>query len=413
MLKTTMRLKKMILLFAVPILVTSMVFFTLPFNDLRATKPSAVETQQENLGCLRPVSENFFTANKASKKTKKFSRKADYFPESRLRVDTSKDEQKCPDLYRIARDMLNGEKIKLPHETNRTRWKFREPVDFNVLSKTNLHWNHPWEQGDSVETRRRFEHYNVTASTMRARKYLITYGHNCCKESKIRAVNKAIDVAKVDYAETFDLSDISVPFQISHSKILRRRKGAGYWLWKPYIILKTLLTKMNDGDMLMYNDAGTYWIKDAGPIVKVCMETKHNIVSFHQPYQESEYSKRDAFVLMDMDDPRVYQKGQTQRMDGFIVLMKTCKTIQFAMEFLAYTADGRITTDDKNVMGKPNFPNFKGNRHGHTVFSLLTKKWGVLELRDPCTCGRNGFGRDYGHASGPYYQLYVNDRNLN
>ena len=138
MLKRTMRLrKKTIFLSAVLILFTSLLSFTLPFYDARATKPNAVEIQQENLGCLRPVSENFFTANEASKKTWKFSRKADHFTESRLRVNTSKDEQKCPDLYRIARDMLNGEKIMLPHEMNRTRWKFREPVHFDVLSKTN------------------------------------------------------------------------------------------------------------------------------------------------------------------------------------------------------------------------------------------------------------------------------------
>ena len=90
--------------------------------------------------------------------------------------------------------------------------------------------------------------------------------------------------------------------------------------------------------------------------------------------------------------------------------MKSCTTIQFVMEYLTYSTDRRIVSDDKNVMGKENFDGFEGNRHDQSIFSLLTKKWGILELRDPCTCGRNTFTQDYKYASGPYHSMYVNDR---
>jgi hypothetical protein len=306
--------------------------------------------------------------------------------------------------------MLNGEKIKLPYETNHTRWKFRESIDLDVLAKTHLHWNHPWDQGDSAETRRKLQIYNVSARTIPGTKYLISYGHNCCEMSKERAVNQAVEVGKVDFAEALDLSALSVPFQIAHQNLLRQRKGAGYWLWKPYIILKTLLTKLNDGDLLIYHDAGAYFIKDLGPLYKACMDAKPNVLTFHQPYLERMFSRRDAFILMGMDKPQVYEKRQTQRMAGLQVYMKSCTTIQFLMEYLAYSSDRRIISDDKNVMGKENFKGFVGNRHDQTVFSLLSKKWGIVELRDPCTCGRNHFNKDHKYASGPYHSMYVNDR---
>lgn len=326
-------------------------------------------------------------------------------------VDTSRDKKKCPNLYEIAWEMLDGTRIKLPSETKKTRWNFRERGDLNVLATTKLLWTPPWKSSNVADMIKKLQRYNVTARTVKARKILLTYGHNCCEASKEFAVNEAIDTAKVDYAEALDLSALSLPFQISHSNVLRRRKGAGYWLWKPYIILKTMLTKMNDGDMLIYQDAGSHFVSDAGPLFKLCMAAKHNILSFHLSYQESQYSKRDAFVLMGMDEPRVYQKGQTQRMANLIVLMKTCKTIQFMMEYLAYTSDARITTDDKNVMGLPNLPNFKANRHDQTVFSLLSKKWGIEELRNPIKCHHSGCDKGYNYAFGPYFQLYVHDRN--
>ena len=111
-----------------------------------------------------------------------------------------------------------------------------------------------------------------------------------------------------------------------------------------------------------------------------------------------------------MDDPIVYGEHQHQRLANFIVAMKNCETIQYFMEYLAYTMDFRIVNDKDNVMGKPNFPGFLGNRHDQTVHSLLSKKWGIVELRDPCECGRNGFDNRGGYSSGPYTALYVHDR---
>ncbi|CAB4032220.1 Hypothetical predicted protein, partial [Paramuricea clavata] len=378
-------------------------------HKLKSSKATSKKVLHHNSECKISDLKSYLSRS-LPKNPSTYSRKADHFPESRLNADTTNDERKCPELYEIARAMLDGEKIGLPCETNHTRWKFRERVDLDVLTKTYFHWNYPWQQGDSAETRRKLQRYNVSARTIPARKYLVTYGHNCCEMSKNRAVNQGIDVGKVDYAEALDLSHLSVPFQISHQNLLRQRKGAGYWLWKSYIILKTLLTKLNDGDLLIYHDAGAYFVKDIGPLFKLAMDANPSVLAFHQPYRERLFTKRDAYVLMGMDEPRVYQNKQNQRMAGLQVYMKSCATIQFVMEYLAYSTDRRIVSDDKNVMGKPNFEGFVGNRHDQSIFSLLTKKWGILELRDPCTCGRNKFTQDYKYASGPYSSMYVNDR---
>ena len=52
------------------------------------------------------------------------------------------------------------------------------------------------------------------------------------------------------------------------------------------------------------------------------------------------YSKRDAFILLDMDNPIVYASDQTQRLAHLIVAMKNCETIQYFMEYLAYIYNG-------------------------------------------------------------------------
>ena len=328
-----------------------------------------------------------------------------------VQVDTVEDETNCPDLYKVARDLLNGLKVQLPSETNNTLWKFRKRIDLSKLKKTHLRWNHPWKQGDPKQAQELFQRYNVSAKTMKQRKILITYGHNCCNGSKSRAVESAINDAKMDYAEALDLSTVSVPFQMSHKDILRMHRGAGYWLWKPYIILQALLYKLNDGDLLVYQDSGSYFNKDIGPLLKLCQDQKPSILTFSLPFKERSYSKRDAFVLMGMDDPIVYAKDEEQRLANLIVAMKNCESIQYFMEYLAYAMDSRINTDRENVLGKPNYESFIENRHDQTVHSLLSKKWGILSFRDPCACPRNHFNRLGRYASGPYESLYVHDRN--
>ena len=52
-----------------------------------------------------------------------------------------------------------------------------------------------------------------------------------------------------------DLKDDG-PFWEKHGHFIETHwRGYGHWIWKPYIILKTLLS-MNDGDLLMYLDSG-------------------------------------------------------------------------------------------------------------------------------------------------------------
>ena len=324
-------------------------------------------------------------------------------------VNTTKDEKKCPDLYKLAKKILNGLKVKLPFETNNTFWKFRERIDLNKLRETKLRWNHPWEQSNSKQTMEFLRRYNVSANTIRRRKILITYGHNCCNGSKSRAVKAAINFGKMDYAEALDLKTLPIPFQLSHRNIMRMGRGAGYWLWKPYILLQALLYKLNDGDLLVYQDSGSYLSKDIGPLLRLCQDQKPSILTFSLLSKERSFSKRDAFVVMGMDDPIVYD-GE-QRLANLIVAMKNCESVQYFMEYLAYAADVRVNTDRENVLGKPNLQSFIENRHDQTVHSLLSKKWGILTFRDPCACHRNRFDKRGRYASGPYQSLYVHDRN--
>ena len=312
---------------------------------------------------------------------------------------------KCKRLYEAASDMLyNGEPVLLPFETNDTRWRFRKRGNLDYLRTISLRWNKT--SATNFKARNFADYANTKSKDIKAKKYFITFACDCCKKSKVKAVNSARNPGGFDFATVHDIGSLSAKFRYTHSAILRKTRGCGYWLWKPYIILKTLIESMSDNDLLMYQDAGAHIIRDVGPLLKLVQELDPGILVFHTQFLEKVFTKRDAYVLMGMDDERVYDSYQ--RMASFVILRKNCQSLQFVMEWLAYASDPRILTDIDNQMDKPNLATFRENRHDQTVLSLLSKKWQLDEFRDPSQYGN--IDKKLMYTLGPYKQLVFHTR---
>jgi hypothetical protein len=314
-------------------------------------------------------------------------------------------ENMCGGLYDIARHMLSGSQIPLPFTTNDTRWKFYKGKNPNLLDEALLIWNSEGEM--SKEVRAFINLYNKTkAKDIKVRKHFITFANECCHMSKLKAVMSALYPGGFDKTKIHDLSSLSAGFKRTHSKILTHIRGSGYWLWKPYIILKTLVQNMAAGEILMYQDSGAYLIQDTGPLLKLCEHTKYGILLFYITFLEQHYSKRDAFVLMHMDNQHVYQTFQSSA--SFMLFQKNCMSLQFVMEWLAYASDPRLITDMDNTLGKQNLPGFREHRHDQSILSLLSKKWQIMAYRTP-----SQYGNMLGYKAGPYSQIIMHNRNRN
>lgn len=182
--------------------------------------------------------------------------------------------------------------------------------------------------------------------------------------------------------------DIDKEFYRKSEKILAQKRGGGYWLWKPYIVKKTL-EQLNEGEFLIYSDSGACYINNIELLVN-CMVTEKTdimIFSLDNNLKERNWSKRDAFMLMDCDYEEYY--NTPQRLAGFLIIQKTSFTDEFISEWLKYAQDPRIITDQENCMGKENYSGFKENRHDQTILSLLSKKYGLKAFRDPSTLTSN------------------------
>jgi hypothetical protein len=103
---------------------------------------------------------------------------------------------------------------------------------------------------------------------------------------------------KFDSVLEYNFSDIDEEtLALNKENLKYHNKGAGNYFWKAYIVEKAL-NKINENDYLMYADSGSFFLKSVLPLVKH-METKNkDILCFRLPLIEKQWTKRDAFLLM-------------------------------------------------------------------------------------------------------------------
>lgn len=193
-----------------------------------------------------------------------------------------------------------------------------------------------------------------------------------------------------------------------HTDISQYRRGAGFWMWKPYIILKTF-EQLNEGDFVFYMDSGTDIINDLTPLFNLC-EQNNGFLFFEnrsgnptgQIWKNNLWTKRDCFILMGCDELKYYTASQV---DGaYILLQKNKHTIKFLNEYFNYCTDRRIITDEPNTLGS-NLPEFIDHRHDQSILSLLVCKNEFKLYPQPSEVG-NGHRPD----NSPYQQVFLHHR---
>jgi hypothetical protein len=90
-------------------------------------------------------------------------------------------------------------------------------------------------------------------------------------------------------------------FYSENKAILDLERGAGYWLWKPFIISETL-KEMEEGDCLIYSDSGIQVVADLTPLFRIALE--RDLVFFLGTGQCRQWTKRDCFYFLNADEPR-------------------------------------------------------------------------------------------------------------
>ena len=214
--------------------------------------------------------------------------------------------------------------------------------------------------------------------------YLVNYATNRFLKAQKR-LNKSARKFGIGHCLSYTDKDIlHTDFYEKNKEILNQERGAGYWLWKPYIILQAL-KQANDGDVIIYSDSGAEIIASLQPLINLSLNRK-GLIFFQVPcytttFVNKSWTKRDCFILMEADNKAFHQAQQVAGSPSLFI--KNQANIDFIQQWLHYCEDPRIITDQPNTCGKKNYPEFYDHRHDQSVLSILVKKNGLEIFRDP------------------------------
>lgn len=164
--------------------------------------------------------------------------------------------------------------------------------------------------------------------------------------------------------------DFSVDFMNEAKKLFMHKRGYGYWIWKPYIILDEMNT-MNFGDWLVYSDS---MYKATGDLAMLINQQKTVNCFLNKPndrlHEEEKWTKADLFIEMNMTRGI---KGQPIIWAGFLILQKTPEVIDLIREWLAIGFKVHTIDDSPSIMAAES-PRFIEHRHDQSILSLLFRR---------------------------------------
>lgn len=198
----------------------------------------------------------------------------------------------------------------------------------------------------------------------------ISYGSGRFAASRDRLLREATATRAFHTVRGFSRSDLDPEFVATAKQVLDVARGDGYWVWKPYILLKTL-EAAEDGDVVMYADAGCTFVGDPTPYLQLARE--YGWLLFRLTHRIDMWTKGDLFLATNMS--MQLWGSQRQLVGGIFAVRNSPENRQIAKQWMQLGSQYQLISDSPSV--HPNAPNFKENRHDQAIFSLLAYKQGL------------------------------------
>lgn len=182
---------------------------------------------------------------------------------------------------------------------------------------------------------------------------------------------------------------IDAHFYEKNKHILTQQRGSGYWLWKPYFILKTM-NELPEGAIIFYADSGVILKK---PITKILDEMKSYdmvLVGHGSPVPLGHHLKKEAYSIFKV--PLSEEILAQQNVWAFFLCIRNTKeTRAFVAKWLEACESADAITDvpldpDNQVL------HFSGHQNDQSLLSVLVALYPEKKLIIRRNVMRNEYG---------------------
>lgn len=204
--------------------------------------------------------------------------------------------------------------------------------------------------------------------------YLVTYSDDSMTRSKELCCESArrfgVDVCWPQSPDT-----VSTEFKIFNKDIWEAKRGPSYWIWKSYVVYKSLLA-LKDGDILIYADAGVEFVANVNEIISRMNE---DIFFFTNGFPQVEWCKGDVMreiLWWNLIDPRFdFEMKSCRQVQASVIFFKVNdKAKRFVKEWLLYCQMPGLIDDSPSK--EANYPTFAEHRHDQAILTCLQINYG-------------------------------------
>jgi hypothetical protein len=204
--------------------------------------------------------------------------------------------------------------------------------------------------------------------------YVVSFAYNCCTEAQ-----KNLEKTALEYGATkvfsLNLDTLEAPDNVK-KYIVENKRGSGYWIWKPYA-MKQIINKTNPGDIIIYCDASTFFIKPLNKIIDFI--NKNSILCF----LHAEKHRQSAWTKINLVKYLGYTEDWCKNEEGAKVQFRGCflgvKNDEIGNNIIdkwlqILKPENSHLIDDTND-GEKNCKDFKESRHDQQVLSMILYKY--------------------------------------
>ena len=255
--------------------------------------------------------------------------------------------------------------------------------------------------------------------------------------SKRRFLNQAKSMNFYKAIKVYSFNDLleDTKKKIDKYLILKERRGYGFWIWKPEIILDALIN-IPDGSILQYSDLGCH-INSGGlerlkEYMNIC--TKKNMITFQyfEPKNkkkdliypdniEYKYTKSDLMNFFKLNHKSIHMNFP-QIISGNLFIKKNKENIEIIKNLLKIFNNMSLIDNSPSV--SKNHIEFIEHRHDQSALSLLCKLNNIFSLSvyDHCEWALDKNGRNWIHLTASpvqarrdlkYISFYALKKNIN
>lgn len=204
--------------------------------------------------------------------------------------------------------------------------------------------------------------------------HFITYSDKNFESQRLGIVNHAKNSFDYSYGYTREWLE-NTEFYNQNKSLLDNPKGAGFWIWKPFIILDKL-NSIDEGDILFYIDCADVFLSEFSNFLKSYFKSNEVdcMLTYGGQNKQKWYTKKDTFYLMGCDTEKYHEHIQLEA--GIIVVKNTKKIREIVSEWLHYCTITNIISDIDNIHGE-NYDGFIRHNSDQSVLSNLAIKYNL------------------------------------